>query len=447
MLFNWERKGFDNLIIVSDNKFSSMSKKRSNNILFLKTSPDEIGESINLDSTMRVNLSDKRDFSSCNRQFKISISINVCIETEVFGQMPKSLPDIIPECSWKSRAIFLAGKASVRFLIMVIVQESLTGSSEGVYCRACMPLQHSFLPEGIEALDSSVPTWFSLRDKYQVYSQKKMKSDELGYTILISTSTCSRHFIIHLRDPRNPKTFPRFSQMPAERYSPFISELAGENRMPCHIHSMKGIESYNPFWTSKVTGTNKVCLLERAHLFCLEIWIRLTIVVSFWFSRACLAMFREYSGYSRDRRYIFNPSLLKLPVNNFCTNSREGRTVSPVSLEFLPDGEYLLNNTLWSPSPDPLWCSALIPETINPLLLISSDPFGKPVVTPPDQLNNLIKSEPFIIKLYRLATFLILFVILHRLFLLPNCSWKKYRRLHRFSYRCYDIFLVIDVMI
>jgi len=446
MFFNWKRKRFDNLVILSDNKFSSMRKKCSNNILSLKTSPDEVKGCVNLDSAMSINLSDKRDFSSRNRQLKISMSINVCIETEVLGQMPKRLPESIPEYSWKSRAIFLAGKTSVRLLIMVIVQESLAGSPEGVYCRACMPLQHSFLPEGIEALNSSIPAWFSLRDKYQVYSQKKMKSDELGYTVSVSSSTCSRHLIIHLRDPWNSKILPRFSQMPAERDSPFISELTGENRMSCHIHSMKGIESYNPFWTSKVSGANKISLLECAHLFCLEIWIRLIIVVSFWLRLTCFAMLREYPGYSRDRRHVFKPSLFKLPMNNLCTNSREGRTVSSVSLEFLPDGEYLLNNTLWSPSPYPLWCSALIPETINPLLLISSDPFGKPVVTPPNQLNDLIKSDPFIIKLYRLAALLILIVILHRL-LLPNSFRKKYRRLHKFSYRCYDIFLVIDVMI
>jgi hypothetical protein len=446
MFFNWKRKRFDNLIMLSNNKLSSMSKKRSNNILSLKASPDEVRSSINFDSTMSINLSDKRDFSSRNRQLKISMSINICIETEVLGQMPECLPEIISEYSWKSCAVFLTGKTSVRLLIMVIVQKSLAGSPEGMYCRACMPLQHSFLPETIEALNSSIPAWFSLRDKYQVYSQKKMHSDDLGYAVSVSASTGSRHLIIHLRNPWNPKICPRFSQMSAERNSPFISELTGENRMSCHIHRMKGIESYNSFQTSKVSGTNKVSLLERAHLFCLEIWIGLIIAVSLWLRFTCLAMLRKYSGYRRDRRHVFNSSLLKLPMNNLCTNAREGRTVSSVSLEFLPDREYLLNNTLWSPSPDPLWCSALIPETVNPLLLISSDPFGKPVVTPPNQLNDLIKSDPFIIKLYRLAAFLILILILHRL-LLPNSFRKKYRRLHEFSYRCYDIFLVIDVMI
>jgi hypothetical protein len=62
-------------------------------------------------------------------------------------------------------------------------------------------------------------------------------------------------------------------------------------------------------------------------------------------------------------------------------------------------------------------------------------------------LKDFIKSYSFIIELYRFVSFLILISILHRLSLLPNLFWKKYRRLNRFSYRSYDNFLVIDVMI
>ena len=213
MAFNWKRKRFDNLVILFNNKFSSMSKNSCNNILAFKPSPDEIWKAISFNSSMRVNLSDKEDSSSRNRKFETAIGVNVFIETELFGQMPKSLPETIPEYSWKLCAMFLAGKPPVGFLIMVIMHKSPAGSPERVYCRAFMPLVCSFLPEGIEALDKGVSSRFSLRNEYQMYPHKQMKPDNLGYTVLISSSTGSGHLIIHLGDLRNSHISPCFNQM------------------------------------------------------------------------------------------------------------------------------------------------------------------------------------------------------------------------------------------
>ena len=61
MSLNRERERFNNPIILFNNQSLSMSKDSSNNILPLKFSPDEISRTVDLNFTMRVNLSDKGD--------------------------------------------------------------------------------------------------------------------------------------------------------------------------------------------------------------------------------------------------------------------------------------------------------------------------------------------------------------------------------------------------
>lgn len=409
-ILNWKKKGLDNFRVLFNNEFSSMSKYRSNNILAFKFSPDKIGEPIDLDSSMRVNLPDKGNPSSRNRQLKMSISTNVFVEAELFGQMPKSLPEMIPEHPGESCAMFFVSKPPVWFLIMVIVHESLAGSSKRGYCRAFMPLKDSFLPEGIKAFNRGVSSRLSLWYEYQMYPQKQMKPDNLGYAVLIPSSTGSGHLVVHLGDLRNPHILPCINQMLTQGDSLLIIKLACKDRMTCHIHGVEGIESCNPSWASEIAGANKVCLVEISHLLCLEIWIGLITAVSFWFSLARLAMFREYSGYGGDRRHIINPSLLKLPVNNLWTNTGESGSTSLMSFKFIPNRKNLFNHTVRCLSPELLWCTALIPETINSLLFISSEPFGKPVITPLDQLNDFIKSISMLIQLYCFVALLKFFV-------------------------------------
>jgi hypothetical protein len=63
-----------------------------------------------------------------------------------------------------------------------------------------------------------------------------------------------------------------------------------------------------------------------------------------------------------------------------------------------------------------------------------------------EQLKYLIKTVSFIIKLYRFATFFMLALILHRLSLLPKVFGRSLGDV-KIGLRCYDIFLVTDVMI
>src|SRR3989337_4080495 len=143
MTINWKRKRFDNSIFLFNNQSFSMSKDSSSNILSLKFAPDEIGRTIDLNSPLRVNFSDEGDFSLRNREIKVSVRVNVSIKAKTLWQMNKRFPEVVFKHSRESCAMFFLSKTSVRFLIMIILQELFAGFSKDSKGRAVMPLNRS----------------------------------------------------------------------------------------------------------------------------------------------------------------------------------------------------------------------------------------------------------------------------------------------------------------
>lgn len=446
MALNWKRERFDDFIVLFNNQSLSMSKDSSNDILSFKFSPDEECRTINLNPAMKINLSDKRDPSLCNREIKMTVRVHVFVEVKSLGQMYKRFPEMVFEYPRESGAMFFLGKTPVRFLIMVILKESLTGSFENSKSRTIMPPKYPLLPDGIKTLNSGISTWLSLWDKYQMCSHEQMETDKLRYAIRVSPSPCSRHLIIHLRYLWNPHKSPCLNQMSTKRDSLFIGELTRENSMSSHINSVEGIESGNPFWTSEVSGSHEVCLMKVSHLLCSKARIRLAVVISLDLNPTGLSVTKENSGNSGDRWKIANLSLHKLPMDDFCSNTREGRTTSPVSFKFCSDGKDLFNHMLRGFSPYSFWSTTLVFETSWPALFESFEPFGEPTFTPLNQLKYLIETISCFVKLYCFATFFIFILSLHRLSLLPKVFGRSLGDL-KISSRCYDIFGVHDVMI
>ena len=446
MTFNRERERFNNFIVLLNKQSLSMSKDSSNNILSLKFSPDEIGRTIDLDSPMRVNLSDEGDFSLRNREIEMSAIIPVFFKIKTIWQMDKGFPEAVFKHSRESCAMLFLSKTSVRFFIMVISQESFTGLSKDIKGRAVMSMKHPFLPESIKTLNGGISAWFSLWDEYQMDSHKQMQSNNLRDAIRVSPSTCSRHLIIHLGYCGNAHKSPCFNQMSAERNGLFISKLTCESRMSCHIHSMKGVESGNPFWAPEISWPNKICLMEVSNLLYFNVRIRLIVAISFSLVFTCRSITIKHPCNSRDGRNIASASLLKFPVNNLCSNSRKLGTTGFMRFQFFPDRENLSNEIIRGLSPDSFWSAALIFETFKPMLSISSKPFRKPESTSLKQLKYFLKANPFFVKMYRFAAFLIFFLILHRLSLLLKVFRRSLGDVKN-SLRCYDIFLVCDVMI
>jgi len=415
MTLNRERERLDNLIFLFNNQSFSMSKNSSNNILPLEFPSDEVSSTIAFNFTMRINLSDKRDFPFCNGEIKVSLGINVFIKVKSPWQMSKGFPEVISEYSGESCVMFFLSKSSMRFFIIVILQESLTGSSKGGKGRTMMPPKHPFLPESVETLHRGVSAWFPLRDEYQMYPHEQVETYKLGDTIGVASSASGRHLIVCLGNIGDSHVAPCFNKMPAKGDSLFISMLARVSCMSCHIHRMERIKPDNTFWTSEIAWSHKVCLMEVSHLLGLNVRIWLITAISFGLVSLSLPMTRENIGNSRDRWNMANLSLFKFPMDNLSSDARESRTSGSVRLQLFPDGEYLLNQMVRSFSPDSFWGAALIPETFKSLFFMPMKPFGEPSFTPLKQLEYLIETVSFFIKLYCFTTFFIFILTLHRL--------------------------------
>jgi len=82
MALNWERERLDNLIFLFNNQSLSISKDSSNNILPLEFPSDEVNSTVDLNFTLRINFSDKRNFSFCNGEIEMTIGIHIFIQVK-----------------------------------------------------------------------------------------------------------------------------------------------------------------------------------------------------------------------------------------------------------------------------------------------------------------------------------------------------------------------------
>lgn len=445
MTFNRKSKRFDDFILMLNDKFFTMSEYSSNEILSLQFSFNKVGESIDFDSAMGINFSDEGDFSSGNRQLEIPFRIDICVKVKTIRQMSERFPYLIFEYAGEPCAIIFISKPSMGLPIMMILKESFAGFSKGTNGWAIMSLEHSLLPERVETLDRGISSRLSLWDKDHMNSKKKMQSNKLRDTKLIPSSTDSRHLVVRLRYPRNAQISPSFNKMQAKRKGLLICTLTCKSCMATHINCVERVETNDPVWSSEMPGTHKICLLQISHLLSLNVWIRLIAAISFWLFFSRLAMTQEYSGYSGNRRNVFEPSSFKFPVNCLWPNSGECRSASFMRFQFFSDSENFINHVQRSVSSDSIWSTAFIPETIKSLLPISTKPFGKPPFGSLNFLQYCIKANASVVQLNCLIAYIIFTMFLHRLFLPPNCFGRSLGDV-KLSSRCYDIFKVHDVM-
>ena len=247
MILKRERKRFHDFIVLLNNQFFPMSKKSSNNILSLEFSPDEIRTTIDFDSTMRINSSDKGDLPSCKGKIKMTSGILVFIKSKSLGHVDKRLPSEVSEYPWESCSIFFLGKTSMGFFVVIIPQEFFTGSFENRKGRASMSSEHPFLPEIVKTLNGSISPWFSLWNEYHMNAHKQVKANNLRETVRVPSSSCSGHFIIHLGYFGNTHGSPCFNKVFAQGNTLFVSILTCPNGMSCNIHRMKRVKSGDSF--------------------------------------------------------------------------------------------------------------------------------------------------------------------------------------------------------
>jgi len=138
---------------------------------------DEIRTTIDFDSTIRINSSDKGDLSSCKGKIKMTSGIRVFIKSKSLGYVDKRLPAVVSEYPWGSCSIFFLGKTSMGFFIVIIPQEFFTGSFKNRKGRTRMSSERTFLPEIVKTLNSSISSWFSLWNEYHMNTHKQVKAN------------------------------------------------------------------------------------------------------------------------------------------------------------------------------------------------------------------------------------------------------------------------------
>lgn len=445
MTFNWERKRLDSLSPLFNNQPLPVSNDHSGNILTLKPFPNEVGRAVNLDLPGMVDLSDKGDFSRSHGKAEAAFRVDVATETEVFWQMPKGSPELVPECTREPGAMFLLGNAPMRLLVVVVSHEPLADSLKGGKSRAIVSSGHSFLPETIETLNAGISTWFSFGNEDQMNTEKKVKTHSLGETKGVTSPPCSCHLIVKLGYKGKAHKSPCLEKMPAEGEGLLVGKLTGTSSVPCHIHSVEAVKAGDSLGTPEVPRANNVCLMQISHLLSFEVGIGLIALASLDPCLLGFSMPKEDSCNGRDGGNIFNFPTFKLPLDGFRSDPREGREASLTGNQLFSNAKYLSNHVLRGLSSNLLKGTTLIFESLKTFLFVPAKPFRKPAFAPVNQLQYFCKASSFIVKLYCSKTLFILVLLFHRLLLLPKLFGRSLGRL-RISSRCCDNFLVHDVM-
>ena len=125
---------------------------------------------------------------------KMPLRADIPIQSKPFGKMGEGIPKAISKGPWKPRTLFFLGKPPVGFLVMVISQESITGSPQDLQVWANMPAQNPFLPQAIKTFHGRVSPGLSLGDENQMDSQKQVKTNPLGKTGVVGDLVEIFHF-------------------------------------------------------------------------------------------------------------------------------------------------------------------------------------------------------------------------------------------------------------
>jgi len=392
-----------------------MNKNRCDDILAFELFSDEVRESIDLNPTMRVNLSNKRDSSSGNRESEVSSGVLVAIQMKPSGQVFERSPGGVSKPPWESCSVFFLGKSSMGFFIVIILQKSFTGSSESMKRWASMSVEDSLLPEAIKTFHSGISSRFSLGNKDQMDSQKQVQTHDLGEAISIASSTCSGHLIVQLRSLRDSKSFPCINEMFTKRKGLLIIRLTGEGCMPSHIHGVKGVEAGNSFWTPEISGTHNVRLLEISHFFCFKERVKPGVARSLNFGTGPFSISGDNPCNGRDGGDVLDLSFLKFPLNDFGTDTSEGRSSSSMRFQLCTQGNNRFNKPIGSFSPNFLWGLTPLLKTLKSIFLVASEPFGKPSPALGKNSEDLVEPVTVAVKLYCFVSLLIFILFSHRL--------------------------------
>ena len=183
------------------------------------------------------------------------------------------------------------------------------------------------LPDRIEAFDSGVAAWFLRRNESKMDAQQEVKTDKLGKTVAIPSSSRRGHLVIHLGDPGKPHNSPGINQMTTKRDRSLVTELTGRCGLAGDIKGVDGVEAGDPFGASKMMGPDQVGLLKVSHLTSRDIGIGRSAGSTPNFDLLCLAGSGQDLLDGRDSGEPTYSSSMNLEMDRFGAGCQAARQV------------------------------------------------------------------------------------------------------------------------
>lgn len=345
--------------------------------------------------------------------------VPVGVERKAFGEMPERVPETASEDPREPGPVFGLSEVPVGLLEVIVAEEALITSSKRPQVRTGVSMRDPVLPQAVEALHGGVAAGLPFGDEEYVDAQEEMEADDLGEAVTIASPSGSGHLVIELGGLWNTHKAPRGNKMPAERDRPFIDELAGDDRMSCHIHRVEGEEPGDPARPAEMSRADKVGLMEISHPFGPEVGIRRPVRCPFRLAPSGLARPDQDPLDRRDGRDVSNPPLAEFPVDGLRADTREGGTTGLMSDQLVPDGDDPLNHPIGRLLPDALGRTVSVPEPFKTLSPVSLKPLAEPTAAPVDLFQGLLKTARFFMDPNNLSANRIFRSIVHRLLLLP----------------------------
>jgi len=370
--------------------------------------------------------------------------VKVWIDSKADGQMTESRPELISKDPGKSRSMVGHGETPAGLPDMIILEESIAATPNGPKIAAAVP-QDPYLPSVVEALHGCVAAWLPLRNEDKMDAEEKMQPDDLGEAVAIPPSSRSGHLVVHLGDLGKAHNSPGFNKMAEERDRLFVEELMGRNGLADDIDGVEGIEPSDSSRSSQIAGTDQVGLLEITHLSGSNVWIGRSTGSTLDLDLFRLAGPGQDLFNGRDDREMTNTPVMELIMDRLGPDAGESRTAGLVGRQLVAKSQDLADKRLSSSVPDMLRDATPVAKSLLAELPETAQPFSEPEVASLHPTQDLVETDPVVIKPNRLDPKVMFVGILHRFRLLPKLMGRSLCDKEN-TYRCPYGFLPIDVL-
>lgn len=371
-------------------------RESGHDILPFQFPADGVFGAVELDTTVGINLANPRDQAFCNRKGQMTPGVEVRIESKGGREMTKCGPEAVSKNAREACPVVGRTKSSVRFLEVMVAEETIARSAQGPKIRAGMA-KHPILPNRIETFDCGVAAGFFRRNEAKMDAQQEVKTDELGETVTIPSPARRGHLVIHLGNAGQAHNSPGINQVTAKRDGSFVTELAGCCGLSGDINGVDGVETGDFLGAAKMTGPDQIGLLKVAHLMGLDIGIGRTVDRAFGPDLFCSPGAGQDFLDGRDGGKSAEASSLKLEVNRFGADACEGGATGPIGGQFIAQDQDIPDQGLRRLIGDMSRYPTPVTKSIEPEFSISSEPFGEPTTASMYALHGVAEPVGFFI--------------------------------------------------